>query len=153
MVWIFETLADRLGDRYAVLLRGHNYNLREGHRADHRQGVGRVRVSEINDLLLAADVAVLDYSSIRFDWLAHRKAGGVLRAGLGGLSEFAQGSVRLSIDCTWPTAERPRQRLLKHYWTWAPVVSEYAAARELFNKEFNRLHDGRATERVINAFF
>jgi CDP-glycerol glycerophosphotransferase len=33
------------------------------------------------------------------------------------------------------------------------VISEYAAARELFNKEFNRLHDGRATERVINAFF
>jgi CDP-glycerol glycerophosphotransferase len=34
-----------------------------------------------------------------------------------------------------------------------PVVSEYAAARELFNKEFNRLHDGHATERVISAFF
>jgi hypothetical protein len=33
------------------------------------------------------------------------------------------------------------------------IVSEYAAARELFNKEFNRLHDGHATERVINAFF
>jgi CDP-glycerol glycerophosphotransferase len=33
------------------------------------------------------------------------------------------------------------------------VVSEYAAARELFNKEFNRIHDGHATERVINAFF
>ena len=33
------------------------------------------------------------------------------------------------------------------------VISEYAAARELFNKEFNRLHDGQATERVINAFF
>jgi CDP-glycerol glycerophosphotransferase len=29
------------------------------------------------------------------------------------------------------------------------VSSEYAAARELFNK----LHDGRATERVINGFF
>jgi hypothetical protein len=33
------------------------------------------------------------------------------------------------------------------------VVSEYAAARELFNKEFNRIHDGHATERVINAFY
>jgi CDP-glycerol glycerophosphotransferase len=33
------------------------------------------------------------------------------------------------------------------------VISEYAAARELFNKEFNRLHDGHAAERVLNAFF
>jgi CDP-glycerol glycerophosphotransferase len=33
------------------------------------------------------------------------------------------------------------------------LASEYAAARELFNKQFNRLHDGYATERVINAFF
>jgi CDP-glycerol glycerophosphotransferase len=33
------------------------------------------------------------------------------------------------------------------------IAAEYAAARELFNKQFNRLHDGHATERVINAFF
>jgi CDP-glycerol glycerophosphotransferase len=33
------------------------------------------------------------------------------------------------------------------------VVSKYAAARELFNKEFNRLHDGHAAERVLDAFF
>jgi CDP-glycerol glycerophosphotransferase len=32
------------------------------------------------------------------------------------------------------------------------VASDYAT-RELFNTEFNGLHDGRATERVINAFF
>ena len=32
------------------------------------------------------------------------------------------------------------------------VVSKYAA-RELFNKEFNRLHDGHAAERVLDAFF
>jgi CDP-glycerol glycerophosphotransferase len=33
------------------------------------------------------------------------------------------------------------------------VVSKDATARELFNKEFNRLHDGHAAERVIDAFF
>ena len=61
-------LAAQLGDDYAVLLRGHNYNLREG----FGPLPGAVRdvsaYPEINDLILAADVAVLDYSSLRFDW-------------------------------------------------------------------------------------
>jgi CDP-glycerol glycerophosphotransferase (TagB/SpsB family) len=48
---------------------------------------------EINDLLLAADVAVLDYSSVRFDWLITGKPVVFFRARHGGISEFAQGPV------------------------------------------------------------
>ena len=33
------------------------------------------------------------------------------------------------------------------------VAAEYAAARTMFNQRYNRLHDGHATERVIDAFF
>ena len=99
-----EALAQQLGDRYAVLLRGHNYNLREGLSpiAGHVWDVSAY--PEINDLMLAADVAVLDYSSIRFDWLDHGQAGGVLRARPGGLSELAHGFVRLRADGTWSAA-------------------------------------------------
>jgi CDP-glycerol glycerophosphotransferase len=147
-----EALAERLGDRYAVLLRGHNYNLREGHSPISGKVWDVSGYPEINDLLLAADVAVLDYSSIRFDWLITGKPVVFFvpdleeylnsRTVLFGFSETAPGPLLA-------TTREVAEALLD----LGSVISEYAAARELFNKEFNRLHDGRATERVINAFF
>ncbi|MBA3529118.1 MAG: CDP-glycerol glycerophosphotransferase family protein, partial [Propionibacteriaceae bacterium] len=65
-----DVLADALGDDYVLLLRGHNFNMREGVlKASHAQIVDVTRYPEITDLILAADVAVLDYSSLRFDWV------------------------------------------------------------------------------------
>ena len=147
-----ESLAAQLGNRYAVLLRGHSYNLREG----HSPITGRVRdvsaYPEINDLLLAADVAVLDYSSIRFDWLITDKPVVFFVPD----QEDYLSSRRVLFDFQ-PTAPGPllttTDEVAEALLDLGTVVSEYAAARELFNKEFNRLHDGHATERVINAFF
>jgi CDP-glycerol glycerophosphotransferase len=147
-----EALSKKLGDRYAVLLRGHNYNLREG----FSPVVGNVwdvtAYPEINDLLLAADVAVLDYSSIRFDWLI---AGKPVVFFVPDLEDYL--SSRTVLYDFPPTAPGPllgtTDEVGEALLDLGTVVSEYAAARELFNKEFNRLHDGHATERVINAFF
>ena len=63
-----EQAAQALGDDHVLLLRGHRY-----HQAAPRSGTGPRVIDvttypEINDLLLASDVAVLDYSSIRFDF-------------------------------------------------------------------------------------
>jgi CDP-glycerol glycerophosphotransferase len=147
-----EALAAQLGDRYAVLLRGHNYNLREG----HSPLAGRVwdvsAYPEINDLLLAADAAVLDYSSIRFDWLVTGKPVVFFVPDL--VDYLSSRTVLFDFASTAPgpllaTTTEVGNALLD----LGSVVSEYAAARELFNKEFNRLHDGHATERVISAFF
>jgi CDP-glycerol glycerophosphotransferase len=147
-----EALAERLGDHYAVLVRGHNYNLREGFAPLTGKVWDVSDYPEINDLLLAADVAVLDYSSIRFDWLITGKPVVFFVPDL----ENYLSSRKVLFDYP-PTAPGP---LLGHTTEVAEalldlesVISEYAAARELFNKEFNRLHDGQATERVINAFF
>jgi succinate dehydrogenase/fumarate reductase flavoprotein subunit len=48
---------------------------------------------------------------------------------------------------------RPGSEVAAALLDFGEIAAEYAAARELFNKQFNRLHDGHATERVINAFF
>jgi CDP-glycerol glycerophosphotransferase len=147
-----HALAERLGDRYAVLVRGHSYNLREGFAPLTGKVWDVSDYPEINDLLLAADVAVLDYSSIRFDWLITGKPVVFFVPDL----EDYLSSRKVLFDYP-PTAPGP---LLGHTTEVAEalldldsVISEYAAARELFNKEFNRLHDGQATERVIDAFF
>jgi CDP-glycerol glycerophosphotransferase len=147
-----EVLAKQLGDGYAVLLRGHNYNLREG-LAPIAGNVWDVSsYPEINDLILAADVAVLDYSSIRFDWLVTGKP--VLFFVPDLVDYLSSRGVLFDYESTAPgpllqsTAEVAATLL-----DLGEVAAEYAAARELFNKQFNRLHDGHATERVINAFF
>ena len=147
-----KTLTAQLGDQYAVLLRGHSYNLREG--LPHLLGkVWDVSAyPEINDLLLAADVAVLDYSSLRFDWLITGKP---VVFFVPDLENYL--SSRQALFDFPPTAPGPllatTAEVVEALLDLGSVVSEYAAARELFNKEFNRLHDGHATERVINAFF
>ena len=147
-----EALAEQLGDRYAVLLRGHNYNIRERTPAIAGKVWDVSAYPEINDLLLAADVAVLDYSSIRFDWLVTGKP---VLFFVPDLEDYLSSrTVLFDFPSTAPgpmlaTTAEVAEALLD----LRSVISEYAAARELFNREFNRLHDGRATERVINAFF
>ena len=62
-------LARLLGPGHTLLVRGHNNNQRE---LDRVTGMAQVvdvtDYPDINELTLAADVAVLDYSSLRFDW-------------------------------------------------------------------------------------
>jgi CDP-glycerol glycerophosphotransferase len=145
-------LAEELGDGYALLLRGHNYNLREGLSPITGHVWDVSAYPEINDLLLAADVAVLDYSSIRFDWLITGKPVMFFVPDL----ENYLSSRRVLFDFA-PTAPGPllstTTEVAEALLDLGSVVTKYAAARELFNKEFNRLHDGHAAERVLDAFF
>jgi CDP-glycerol glycerophosphotransferase len=147
-----EALTDQLGDRYAVLLRGHNYNLGARFSPGHGRVWDVTAYPQVNDLLLAADVGVLDYSSIRFDWLITGKP---VVFFVPDLDDYLRS--RTVLFDFQPTAPGPllttTAAVAEALLDLGSVVSEYAAARELFNKEFNRLHDGRATERVIDAFF
>jgi len=145
-------LAEQLGDGYTVLLRGHNYNLREGlpDLATHILDVSAY--PEVNDLILAADVAVLDYSSLRFDWLITGKP---VLFFVPDLEDYLQSRTVL-FDFA-PTAPGPLLKTTAEVGAELldldAVAAEYAAARTLFNQRYNRLHDGHATERVIDAFF
>jgi CDP-glycerol glycerophosphotransferase (TagB/SpsB family) len=60
-------LAAALGPSYVVLLRGHRFHARHGARPRGARIVDVTSYPEINHLVLAADAAVLDYSSLRFD--------------------------------------------------------------------------------------
>ena len=60
-----DAAAASLGDSHVMLLRGHRFHAP----GPSRRGVVDVTDHpEINDLVLASDVAVLDYSSLRFDY-------------------------------------------------------------------------------------
>ena len=64
-----DRAARDVGPGYTFLVRGHAFNARAGGR--HEGGANILDVTghpDINDLILASDCAVLDYSSLRFDY-------------------------------------------------------------------------------------
>src|SRR5690606_5163798 len=61
-------LAEDLGDDYVILQRSHHSVARSQQQRVGAAGVLNVTdYPEINDLILASDVAILDYSSLRFE--------------------------------------------------------------------------------------
>jgi CDP-glycerol glycerophosphotransferase len=147
-----EELAAQLGDRYMVLVRGHNYNLREGLGPLPSAVRDVSSYPEVNDLIMAADVAVLDYSSLRFDWLITEKP---VLFFVPDLTEYLE--TRTVLFAYPPTAPGPwldsTRAVGDALLDLAGVTARYAAARKKFNERFNRRHDGYATKRVVDAFF
>jgi CDP-glycerol glycerophosphotransferase len=145
-------LVRSLGEEHVVLLRGHNNNQRE---LDRVHGVNRVvdvtDWPDVNELTLAADVAVLDYSSLRFDWALTGKPMVFFvpdleeyfaeRAPLFPYAGTAPGPwVSTTDEVAAALADLPGLR------------ASYAAEIATFNARFNALHDGRATDRVLEWF-
>jgi CDP-glycerol glycerophosphotransferase len=149
-----ETASERLGAEYVFLMRGHRFHAKGARRAGRTARLIDVTdYPEINDLILAADAAVLDYSSLRFDFALtgnpmlflvpdlHQYTGGV-RGFLFPFEESAPGPL---IE----DAEEVVERLLD----LEGVRKQYAAAYATFNARFNYLQDGHAAERVVRRFF
>ena len=146
-------LASLLGPGYTLLVRGHNNNQRE---LDRVTGMAQVvdvtDYPDINDLTLACDVAVLDYSSLRFDWAITGKP---MVFFVPDLEDYF--ALRRPLFPYEGTAPGPWTSTTDEVATalrdLAGLRTRYAADIEQFNKRFNALHDGRATERVVAAFF
>ncbi|MGN6251181.1 MAG: bifunctional glycosyltransferase/CDP-glycerol:glycerophosphate glycerophosphotransferase [Marmoricola sp.] len=146
-------LARSLGEGFTILVRGHNNNQREFDRVTGTAHVVDVTdYPEVNDLTLAADVAVLDYSSLRFDWaitgkpmvffVPDREEYFALRTPLFPFEGTAPGP--------WTTTTAEVATALRDL---GGVRRTYADEIAAFNRRFNTLNDGHATERVYEAFF
>jgi len=147
-----DELTRRLGPEYVVLVRGHNNNQREADRVGRAATIVDVTdYPDINELTLAADVAVLDYSSLRFDWAITGKpmiffvpdidSYFALRAPLFPYEESAPGP--------WARTTAKVADLLADH---DGVARRYAGEIADFNARFNTLNDGHATERVLATF-
>jgi CDP-glycerol glycerophosphotransferase (TagB/SpsB family) len=148
-----DRAAELLGDGFVLLLRGHRFHTVPP--SDAPEGA-RARVldvtahPEINDLVLASDVAVLDYSSLRFDYAQTGKPmvflvpdldsyAGALRGFLFPFEESAPGPFVATTD---EVVEQLRdvQRLRAG---WAGRLAE-------FNATYNAWQDGKAARRVVD---
>lgn len=144
-------LARRLGDDVVVLQRSHHSVARSDLR--HGSGGGVIDVTdhpEINDLVLASDVAILDYSSLRFDYAITGKPMIFFVPDLDRYEQELRGFLfRFEESAPGPivtdAADLPD---LVRDLSWAgDRAEEYMA----FNERFNRFHDGRAAERVVDG--
>ncbi|UYM06991.1 bifunctional glycosyltransferase/CDP-glycerol:glycerophosphate glycerophosphotransferase [Solicola gregarius] len=146
-----ESATRQLGDAYVVLVRGHRFHAPTGGAGGNVIDV--TSYPEINDLILASDAAVLDYSSLRFDYAVTRKpmvfcvpdldeyAGGVR----GFLYDFRETAPGPLVDDTDGVVGQLRRL--------EELVAEHADAYDRFNATYNRWQDGRSAERVVDAFF
>jgi CDP-glycerol glycerophosphotransferase len=143
----------RLGDDTVILVRGHAFNARTKHRVGSRPGTVDVTdYPEVSDLYLAADAAVVDYSSLRFDFGVTGKP---MIFHVPDLQRY-QDSRGWLFDFK-PTAPGPlvttTDQVVDAVRDLAGVREEYAAAYRKFHDEYLDLDDGRAGARLVDAVF
>jgi CDP-glycerol glycerophosphotransferase len=149
-------LADRLGDDTVLLVRGHYFYGGAASPLTNLRRTGRIvdvsSYDPVEELCLAADALVTDYSSIMFDyanldrpiviyaddWETYRTTRGVY--------------FDLMAESPGPVA-RTQEELTEILTTEAWRDEGAAKARAVFRRRFCEYDDGRAAERVVRRVF
>ncbi|WP_255419324.1 bifunctional glycosyltransferase/CDP-glycerol:glycerophosphate glycerophosphotransferase [Geodermatophilus marinus] len=141
-----------VGPDTVLLVRGHAMNARVAGRTARSGNVIDVTDHpEITDLVLASDAAVLDYSSLRFDYALTGKPMVFLVPDLDLYKDKARGWL---FDYE-PTAPGPlvstTAEVVAAVSDLRSLASRTAAAREEFRARYLDLEDGRASQRLVDA--
>jgi CDP-glycerol glycerophosphotransferase (TagB/SpsB family)/glycosyltransferase involved in cell wall biosynthesis len=148
-----EHLARELGPDVVILLRAHPFDRRDAAKATRGGPVVNVTDHpEVAALLLAADVAVLDYSSLRYDWaLTGRPA----ICFVPDLDHYTR--VRPVLEDYAPTAPGPRATTTEEVLALLRDVPALARRAEpdlaRVNARYNAAEDGGAAARAVREFF
>lgn len=146
-----EEVAEALGDEWVILLRGHPFNARHGVRSNtHVLNV--TYYPEINDLILASDVGLLDYSSLRFDYALTDKPMLFLTP-----DRERYFSGRESFEPYADTSPGPHlmntREVIEALRSIEEVGAKYAPARAEFRARYMPLEDGQAARRLVDSVF
>ncbi|MEV6751740.1 bifunctional glycosyltransferase family 2 protein/CDP-glycerol:glycerophosphate glycerophosphotransferase [Streptomyces sp. NPDC051214] len=151
-----ERFVRALGDEYVVLVRAHYfYGADAGLRA-HPRLIDVTGHARVEDLCLAADALVTDYSSLMFDyacldrpivtyapdWQAYRLARGTYFDLLSGRPGETPGAVA-----------RDEEELVRLFRDGSWNAAEATALRTAFRDRFCPYDDGGAAERVVRRLF
>ncbi|MYU22433.1 CDP-glycerol glycerophosphotransferase family protein [Streptomyces sp. SID8352] len=149
-------LTERLGEGTVLLVRGHYFHAAADTPLPRPRPGGRIidvsSYAPVEDLCLAADVLVTDYSSIMFDYanldrpiVIHADDWETYRATRGVYFDLPAGA-------PGPVA-RGQDELTELLATDAWRDGAAAAARTAFRRRFCEYDDGRAAERVVRRVF
>ncbi|MFD9499109.1 CDP-glycerol glycerophosphotransferase family protein [Streptomyces sp. NPDC060035] len=151
-----ERLARALGPEYVVLVRAHYFYGRSAGLGAGQRVIDVTGHPRVEELFLAADGLITDYSSLMFDyacldrpiityvpdWAAYRAARGTYVDLLSGRPGDTPGAVAT-------TEDELRETLLTGAWRSADA----AVLRAAFRRRFCPYDDGHAAERVVRRIF
>ncbi len=148
-----DLLMKQLGEEVVLLIRGHAFHARTDERQRSSDRVIDVTdYPEPADLYLASDLAVVDYSSLRFDYGLTGKPMLYLVPDLD-LYKETRGWL---LDYE-PTAPGPllstTAEVVTAIQNLDAVVEDFAPAYRKFTDDYLDLDDGHASERVVDAVF
>ena len=142
-----------LGEDVVILVRGHAFNARaEDRLLSDSKVIDVTDHPDVNDLILASDVAVLDYSSLRFDYALTDKPMIFLVPDLEKYDAVRGGVIDYAPTAPGPHVATTRD-VVRHVGRLDEVAAEYADARARFRKEYTDLDDGHAAARLVDAVF
>jgi CDP-glycerol glycerophosphotransferase len=148
-----DRAARDLGPGYTFLVRGHAFNARAGGR--HQGGATIIDVTphpDINDLILASDAAVLDYSSLRFDYGITDKPMIFLVPDLEKYDAVRGGVIPYGPTAPGPHVSSTRE-VVAQLRDLTRLARRTSAARAQFRRQYVELDDGHASARLVDAVF
>lgn len=147
------TASRALGPDYVLLMRGHRFHAPAGSGGGATRFLDVTDYPEINDLILASDAAVLDYSSLRFDFALTGRPMVFLVPDL----DTYVGGVRGFLYPYPPSAPGPlvdtADEVVDLLGDIDGLQRRHAEDQARFHEQFNHFQDGHAAERVAAAFF
>ncbi|MEU0169786.1 CDP-glycerol glycerophosphotransferase family protein [Streptomyces iakyrus] len=150
------TLADRLGDDTVLLVRGHYFYDGAASPLTGLRRTGRIidvsSYDPVEELCLAADALVTDYSSIMFDY-ANLDRPIVIHADDWETYRTTRGVYFDLMDQAPGPVARTQQELTEILTTDAWRDESAAKTRAVFRRRFCEYDDGRAAERVVRRVF
>ncbi|MFJ4541617.1 CDP-glycerol glycerophosphotransferase family protein [Streptomyces tibetensis] len=149
-------LADRLGDDTVLLVRGHYFYGGAASPLTNLRRTGRIidvsSYDPVEELCLAADVLVTDYSSIMFDY-ANLDRPIVIHADDWETYRTTRGVYFDLMDQAPGPVARTQQELTEILTGDAWRDESAAKTRAVFRRRFCEYDDGRAAERVVRRVF
>ena len=146
-----DRLAAAVGEHGRVLVRTH-YSLSKHPSAHSDRVVDASDYPRVEDLMLAADVLISDYSSISFDY-ANLDRPIMLLVDDKGTYENTRGTYFDITEFPPGLVARSADELLSALQTGRFASAEAAKHRQLFREKFCEFDDGRAAERVVRRVY
>jgi CDP-glycerol glycerophosphotransferase (TagB/SpsB family) len=138
----------RLGESHVILVRGHRFHQPV---VDQPGALDVTEYPEINDLILASDAAVLDYSSVRFDYALTGKPMIFLVPDLDDFSGTSRGFLFPFLDSAPGPLVEDTELVIDHLHDVARLQQRYGDRIEAFNETYNPHQDGQAAQRAVAA--
>ena len=149
----FDRLRKAIGDEYVVLFSLHYFIANSIDLSKYEGFVINVaRYDEINELYLVSDIIMTDYSSVFFDF-ANLKRPIVFYMYDYDLYQSRLRDFYISLDELPGPITRTQEELEKCIINIETEFPKYERKYEDFNKKYNYLDDGNASERVIKEIF